>query len=79
MANNPRRVGGWWAIGPVYTPPEHRGRGYASGVVAHASGLALASGAPGCTLFTDLSNPISNRIYERLGYQRVGTCVTLKW
>lgn len=79
MANNPHRVGGWWAIGPVYTPPEYRGHGYASGIVAHASGLALASGAPGCTLFTDLSNPISNRIYERLGYRRAGTFVTLRW
>ena len=38
-----------------------------------------ASGATGCTLFTDLANPVSNRIYERIGYRRVGTCVTVAW
>jgi predicted GNAT family acetyltransferase len=33
----------------------------------------------GCTLFTDLANPVSNRLYERIGYRRVGTRVTLAW
>ena len=79
MASNPRRVAGWWGIAYVFTPVPHRGHGYASGVVAHASRLALASGAQGCTLFTDLMNPVSNRIYERIGYRRIGEFTSLEW
>lgn len=58
-------------IGPVYTPPEHRGRGYASACVAALSELMLRSGRRFCFLFTDLSNPTSNRIYRAVGYEPV--------
>jgi len=58
-------------IGPVYTPPRHRGRGYASNLVAATSERALAEGRRFCFLFTDLTNPTSNRIYEALGYRPV--------
>ena len=78
-ANNPRRVAGWWAIGYVYTPPARRGHGWATSLVAHASRWALEHGANGCTLFTNLANPVSNRIYERIGYRRVGTRATVAW
>jgi len=57
-------------IGPVFTPTEHRGRGYASAAVAEVSRRILASGARAC-LFTDQANPTSNRIYEALGYRPV--------
>ena len=57
-------------LGPVYTPPEHRGRGYASNAVAEVSRLILADGARAC-LFTDQANPTSNRIYQQLGYRAV--------
>ena len=40
---------------------------------------ALRSGAIGCTLFTDLANPVSNRIYQRIGYRRVGARATVAW
>jgi predicted GNAT family acetyltransferase len=56
----------------VYTPPELRGRGYASACVAAVSGRALASGKSFCTLYTDLANPTSNSIYQRVGYRRIG-------
>jgi predicted GNAT family acetyltransferase len=59
-------------IGPVYTPPEHRRRGYASAAVARASHGALAGGADQCMLFTDLANPTSNKIYAAVGFRRVG-------
>jgi RimJ/RimL family protein N-acetyltransferase len=65
-------VAGTVRVGVVYTPPEHRGRGYASSAVAAASRLALARGAERCMLFTDLANPTSNRIYAAVGYRRVG-------
>ncbi|HSD48203.1 MAG TPA: GNAT family N-acetyltransferase [Actinomycetota bacterium] len=58
-------------IGPVYTPPEHRRRGYGTIVVAELSRWLLARGHRACYLYTDLANPISNSIYGRIGYRRV--------
>ncbi len=55
-------------IGPVFTPREARGRGYASAAVGAVSRLLRDQGARVC-LFTDQANPTSNRIYERLGYR----------
>jgi RimJ/RimL family protein N-acetyltransferase len=63
-------VAGTVRIGPVYTPPEHRCRGYASAAVAAVSRNALADGAERCMLFTDLANPTSNKIYAAVGYRR---------
>jgi predicted GNAT family acetyltransferase len=59
---------GW--IGPVYTPPELRRRGYAGAGVAAASRRLLDAGASQCMLFTDLDNPTSNKIYREVGYRR---------
>ena len=58
-------------IGPVYTPPECRGRGYASNLVAGLSQMQLDAGRDYVFLFTDLANPTSNKIYVELGYERV--------
>jgi len=59
-------------IGPVYTPREHRGRGYASNLVADLSRWVLAvRGNAACYLYTDLSNPTSNGIYVTLGYEQI--------
>jgi predicted GNAT family acetyltransferase len=58
-------------IGPVYTPPGLRGRGYASALVAELSRSLLAAPRDFCFLYTDLANAASNRIYQRLGYERV--------
>ena len=58
-------------IGPVYTPPEHRGHGYASALTAQVSAEQLARGRRFCFLYTDLGNPTSNAIYVRIGYERV--------
>ncbi|TMK96943.1 MAG: GNAT family N-acetyltransferase [Actinobacteria bacterium] len=63
-------IAGTVRIGPVYTPPEHRRRGYASAAVATACVHALAEGAYQCMLFTDLANPTSNKIYAAVGFQR---------
>ncbi len=59
-------------IGPVYTPPEQRGHGYASALVAGVSQWLLDRGSQFCFLFTDLRNPTSNHIYQVIGYQPVG-------
>lgn len=58
-------------IGPVYTPPEHRGRGYASALTAAASQHQLDRGRRFVFLFTDLANPTSNKIYRAIGYEPV--------
>ena len=58
-------------VGPVYTPPEHRGRGYATSLVADLTAERLAAGLGFCFLFTDLANPTSNAIYARIGYEPV--------
>ncbi|MGC4868619.1 GNAT family N-acetyltransferase [Micromonospora sp. DT53] len=57
-------------VGPVYTPPAQRGRGWASNAVAEVSRRIQAEGARVC-LFTDQANPTSNRIYAALGYRPV--------
>jgi len=55
-------------VGYVYTPPELRGRGYASALVAELSQHMLESEFSFCVLYTDLANPTSNAIYEKIGY-----------
>lgn len=58
-------------ISAVYTPPELRGRGYASNLVAAVSQAQLDEGRRFCFLFTDLANPTSNKIYQQIGYEPV--------
>lgn len=55
----------------VYTPPHLRGRGYATACVADLSTRLLGEGFRECVLFTDLSNPTSNSIYQKIGYRPV--------
>lgn len=64
--NRPTRHG--ISVGYVYTPPELRGRGYATSCVAALSQRLLDAGYEFCTLFTDLANPTSNDIYQQIGY-----------
>jgi predicted GNAT family acetyltransferase len=70
VAINPP-VAGVIRVGPVYTPPGERGRGYASSAVAAVSRLGLDGGAHTCMLYTDLADPTSNKIYADVGYRRV--------
>jgi len=58
-------------IGPIYTPPELRRRGYASALTAAMTRMLLEGGHRFCFLFTDLANPTSNSIYQRIGYRPV--------
>lgn len=61
-------VGGMSKVSPVYTPRQHRGRGYGSAITAAVSRWALDNDATDVVLFTDLANPTSNSIYQKLGY-----------
>jgi RimJ/RimL family protein N-acetyltransferase len=58
-------------IGPVFTPLAMRGRGFGSAVTAAAADLAHRSGTPDVVLFADLANPVSNAIYQRIGFEPV--------
>jgi len=79
IAGITRAVGGMVRVGPVYTPPALRGRGYAGGATASASQAALDAGATQVVLYTDLANPTSNALYERLGYRPVEDRVVLSF
>jgi predicted GNAT family acetyltransferase len=71
IANKTRPLANGISIGPVYTPPEERGHGYASNCVAALSQLLLDQGRKYCSLFTNLANPTSNSIYQKIGYRPV--------
>ena len=58
-------------IGPVYTPLELCGQGFATALTACVSRMLLERGKRFCFLYTDLANPTSNAIYVRIGYVRV--------
>ena len=60
------------AIHGVYTPPEHRNKGYATSCVWSLTKKLLAERYSFCCLYTDLSNPTSNSIYAKIGYVPVG-------
>jgi len=65
------RAGSTVRVNYVYTPPELRGRGYASACVASLTQQLLDEGHARCCLYTDLSNPTSNKIYQAIGYRVV--------
>jgi predicted GNAT family acetyltransferase len=69
MAGRVRPTPHGWCVGPVYTPPERRGRGYASALTADLSQLLLDTGKQFVSLFTNLANPVSNSIYQKIGYR----------
>ena len=66
-------------VGYVYTPPPFRDRGYATATVSSLSQQLLDSGHRFCFLYTDLANPTSNKIYERIGYVAVGNAINVNF
>ncbi|WP_043673855.1 GNAT family N-acetyltransferase [Streptomyces xylophagus] len=71
MAGLTTKVAGQIRVAPVYTPADLRGRGYAGAVTVEVSRMARAAGAQEVLLFTDLANPTSNALYQRIGYRPV--------
>jgi len=71
MAKISRELQTVCAVGLVYTPPYFRGKGYASSCVAAVSQFGLDKGFDKCVLYTDLSNPTSNSIYMKIGYEPI--------
>jgi GNAT superfamily N-acetyltransferase len=77
MAMLSREVAGVCRVGTVYTPPGRRGRGYGGAVTAAVSQQALDAGAADIVLYTDLANPTSNALYQRLGFGPVADRTSL--
>jgi predicted GNAT family acetyltransferase len=66
-------------INLVYTPPASRRRGYATSLVADLTSSLLESGRRFVFLHTDLANPTSNAIYQRIGYRCVGEFLMVRF
>lgn len=64
MAKKARPTKNGIVITYVYTPPHLRNKGYATSCVSSLSQLLLNEGNSFCALYTDLSNPTSNQIYQ---------------
>jgi len=75
MAANNRESKNGATISWVYTPSEYRNQGYGSKVVASLSQHLMDNGKELCNLFTDLLNPTSNSIYQKIGYQMIGETI----
>jgi len=63
----------------VYTPPEFRGNGYATSVVAEVTKSIFGKGKQYCCLFADAANPVSRNIYRKLGFYDVFTFNEIKF
>ncbi|MBN1875319.1 MAG: GNAT family N-acetyltransferase [Anaerolineae bacterium] len=72
MAMKTRPTGNGISVSLVYTPPELRGRGFATACVGELSRLLLASGWGYCVLFANVANVTANRVYQKIGYEPVG-------
>lgn len=58
-------------VGYVYTPDQHRKRGYASILTAEATQAQLDAGKKFVGLFTDEGNATSNKIYQDIGFKPI--------
>lgn len=61
------------SVSGVYTPKHLRKKGYATAVVAYTSQKMLDLGKNFCVLYTDVANPTSNKIYQKIGYREIAT------
>jgi GNAT superfamily N-acetyltransferase len=77
MASLTRHVEGVCRVGSVYTPARHRRSGYGGAITTAVSQQALDDGAAEVVLYTDLANPTSNALYQRLGYRQVEDRIAL--
>lgn len=79
MAKKVRPTKNGIVINLVYTPPQFRKRGYASACVATLTKLLLNEGYQFTSLYTDLDNPTSNKIYMEIGYKAIADSMLYKF
>jgi len=66
-------------VNAVFTPKEHRCKGYARALVTKVSQLSLDQGKKFCVLYTDVGNPTSNSIYQKVGYEEVSESINYRF
>ncbi|NQT86538.1 hypothetical protein HQ560_07230 [bacterium] len=71
MAATARKTRHGVTLNLVYTPPELRGKAYATSCVTQLCRQLLADEWRFCCLFADLANPVSNHIYRKIGFRPV--------
>ncbi len=71
MAAITRRTRSVAFVNSVYTPAEHRNRGFGAAITAIVSREIFDEGRQAACLYTDLRNPASNRCYAKLGFVAV--------
>ena len=76
IATETRPIRNGTTISTVYTPPEHRSKGYATSCVWSLTKKLLSGRYSFCNLYTDLSNPTSNSIYAKIGYVPLGDALS---
>jgi len=79
MAKTAREMTTVCSVAVVYTPPYFRGKGYATSCVAKVSRMVLGRGFKKCVLYTDLANPTSNSIYQKIGYRPICDSLDIKF
>jgi predicted GNAT family acetyltransferase len=79
LAARTTTAGGVARVAPVYTPPEHRRRGYGAAITAAITADALARDAEHVVLFTDAANPTTNAIYQQIGFRPIGDRCTVQF
>ncbi|WP_165861196.1 GNAT family N-acetyltransferase [Paenibacillus paeoniae] len=77
MANIAHRSPRHARINSVYTPGEHRKKGFASAIVGELTSQILKEGLT-AMLYADLSNPHANGVYRSLGYQERGKIADIR-
>ncbi|MEL6275749.1 MAG: GNAT family N-acetyltransferase, partial [Bacteroidota bacterium] len=78
MAGSSRSAAGVACISLVYTPPELRGRGYASAAVGTLCEKLMETHQH-CCLYADQANPASNKVYQRLGFFVVSDSIEIQF
>lgn len=58
------------AVGVIYTPPKYRGHGYSTCCTYQLTRRIFQSGYDYAYLYAEADNPVSNHVYEKLGYQK---------
>lgn len=71
MANASRPTKTNITINFVYTPLTERKKGYATSCVSALTEIMLNTGLKTTSLYTDLDNPTSNKIYMEIGYKPI--------
>jgi|GEM_PF-3594243 len=71
MGRLQRKLPGARAVGVIYTPPRYRGRGYSTCCTKQLTRRIFESGYDCAYLYAEADNPVSNHVYEKLGYRKI--------